>query len=80
MISCGVAPVWRSAADRFGDEERTAVLEPLFECTLAAGHDPQAGFFLFAGWDAHPRAAVVAHLHRKGFQVVARSQQAAAGL
>ena len=59
--------------DRLGDEEGTAVLKPLFECALAAGHQPQAGLFSFAGRDAHPRAAVVAHFHGEGFQVVARS-------
>ena len=73
-------PGLAKCGDRFGDEEGAAVLKPLFEDALAARHEPPAGLFPLAGRDADPRAAVVAHLHGKGFQVVARSQQAAARL
>ena len=53
--------------DRFGDEEGTAVLEPLFEGAFASGHEPQASLFLLAGRDADPCVAIVADFDGKGF-------------
>lgn len=61
------SPRLAECGDRFGDEEGTAVLKPLFERALATGHEPQAGLLLLAGRDADPCVAIVADFDGKGF-------------
>ena len=65
--------------DRLGDEERTAVLEPLLQGAPAPVDQATPRLFPFAAGEPHVQVPIVANLHGKSLQVVAGSEKAAAG-